>query len=267
MKARPEIGVLFTEGTNCDHETIEALEAVSAAAERVHVSEVEAGGQDLGDYEALVIPGGFSYGDDIASGKVLAVELETQLADQLRDFTERDEKPVIGICNGFQVLVRSGLLPEGSIDAEQRVTLAHNDSDRFECRWVRIGYEADNNCVFLEDMPDSFMFQARHGEGRLVVPSEELRELKENRQIVFQYTDAEGRPTESYPANPNGSAEGITGITDRRGRILGMMPHPERSIEPRQHPHYDRIRINGGSEPLTPGRQVFEQLVGYVRNG
>lgn len=266
MKGRPEIGVLFTEGTNCDRETIEALQAASATAERVHVSEVEAGGQDLEDYEALVVPGGFSYGDDVASGKVLAVELETQLAGQLRDFTERDEKPVIGICNGFQTLVRSGLLPEGSIDAEQRITLTHNDSNRFECRWVRIGYEVENNCVFLGEMPDSFMLQVRHGEGKLVVPSEELRELKEGRQVVFRYTDEGGQPTESYPANPNGSAEGITGITDKHGRILGLMPHPERSVEPRQHPHYNRIRASGGSGPLTPGLSIFEQLVGYVRN-
>ncbi|MEX2043265.1 MAG: phosphoribosylformylglycinamidine synthase I [Patescibacteria group bacterium] len=261
MAARPEVGVLFTEGTNCDRETIDALDLAGATGERVHLSELEAGGQDLADYEALVVPGGFSYGDDVASGRVLAVELRTRLAEQLRDFTEKDEKPVVGICNGFQVLVKSGLLPEGSIDADQRLSLTGNDSNRFEWRWTTLGYNRDNNCVFLDGaFPTESSMQVAHGEGKLVVPSDEFRELGENQQVVFQYLDERGHATEEYPWNPNGSVEGVTGITDRTGRILGMMPHPERSIRPEQTPP-DSMGHHG-----VPGRRLFEGLVGYVRN-
>ncbi len=266
MTARPEVAVLFTDGTNCDRETIEAFNLAGADARRVHVSELEAGGQDLADYEALAIPGGFSYGDDVASGKVLAVELETQLAEQVRVFTEQDEKPVIGICNGFQVLVKSGLLPEGSLDAEQRVTLTDNDSNRFECRWIDLRVNPENRCVFLNELPERLRLQVAHGEGKLVVPSSELRELEENRQIVFQYVDDAGEPTEAFPANPNGSVEGITGITDQTGRILGMMPHPERSVRADQHPDHRLYRVRREPVP-TDGLPLFEQLVGYVRQG
>lgn len=267
MSARPEVAVLFTDGTNCDRETIEAFNLAGADAQRVHVSELEAGGEDLADYEALAIPGGFSYGDDVASGKVLAVELETQLAEQVRAFTERDEKPVIGICNGFQVLVKSGLLPEGSLGAEQRVTLTDNDSNRFECRWVDLRVDPENRCVFLDTDPAEYHYlklQVAHGEGKLVVPSAEWRELELNRQIVFQYVDDAGTPTERYPANPNGSVKGITGITDKTGRILGMMPHPERSVRADQHPNQRRYRVRREPVP-TDGLPIFEQLVEYVR--
>ncbi len=265
MSAKPEVAVLFADGTNCDSETVEALELAGADAERVTVSELEAGTNDLASYEALVIPGGFSYGDDVASGKVMAVELETQLADQLRSFTERDEKPVVGICNGYQVLVKSGLLPEGSIDAEQRLTLARNDSNRFECRWTRVAYNPENNCVFLDEFPETVHFQVAHGEGKLVIPSEGLRELRENEQVVFSYADERGFATESYPENPNGSVEGITAITDKAGRILGMMPHPERSIRSEQHPYAFRIRSWNRGEPGSPGRLFFQGLIDYVR--
>ena len=264
MTARPEVAVLFTDGTNCDRETAQAFELAGAAAERVHVSELEAGSRDLVNYEALAIPGGFSYGDDVASGKVLAVELETQLGEQLRAFTEQDEKPIIGICNGFQVLVKSGLLPEGSLGAEQRVTLTDNDSNRFECRWVDLSVNPENRCVFLNEAPERIRLQVAHGEGKLVVPSAELRELEENRQIVFQYVDDAGTPTERYPANPNGSVKGVTGITDQTGRILGMMPHPERSVRADQHPNHRRYRVHREPVPAD-GLPLFEQMVDYVR--
>lgn len=265
MTARPEVAVLFTDGTNCDRETIEAFNLAGAAAERVHVSELEAGSRDLADYEALAVPGGFSYGDDVASGKVLAVELVTQLGEQLHTFTKNDEKPVIGICNGFQVLVKTGLLPEGSIAAEQHMTLTDNDSNRFECRWVDVSVNPENRCVFLNGLPERMHLQVAHGEGKLVVPSVELQELEENRQIVFQYVDDAGEPTEAHPANPNGSVKGITGVTDKTGRILGMMPHPERSVRVDQNPDQRRYRVRHEPVP-TDGLPLFEQLVEYVRD-
>ena len=251
MIAKPEVAVLKTEGTNCDHESVHAFEVAGARAELVHVTELRSREKKLSDFHIVMIPGGFSYGDHIASGKAFAVELQTQLRPEIEDFVHDREGLALGVCNGFQVLVRGGLLPE-SAKFEQTATLTVNDSGEFECREVLLRAES-NRCVFIEDSEALLRLPVAHGEGKFEAPDQRLRELVENQQVVFRYADEFGVPTEAYPDNPNGSEGGIAGICDETGRILGMMPHPERRI----FDHYP------GKPP--DGQPIFQGMVDYVK--
>jgi len=209
----------------------------------------------LDDFHILALPGGFSYGDDIASGRIFANELRFKLEDSLRKFIA-DGKLIIGICNGFQILVKSGLLP-GTINAGQTASLMINDSGKFESRWVYLKPVGD--CVWTKGLKKIIYLPVAHGEGKFVVNDKQvLSRWNKNKQIVFQYCDAHGKLT-GYPDNPNGSMENIAGITDETGRVFGLMPHPERHIFPAQHPRKDQLK------QAADGLQIFKNGVNFIK--
>ncbi|HOU35724.1 MAG TPA: phosphoribosylformylglycinamidine synthase I [Candidatus Omnitrophota bacterium] len=256
----PRVCVLRTAGTNCDAETAFAFEQAGAAAELVHINRFIQRLKTLDEYHILALPGGFSYGDDISAGKVLANELKYKLAQQLRKFID-DGKLVIGICNGFQVLVKAGLLP-GNASQAQEASLIINDCGCFRDEWVylRPGCPGGaSKCVWTKDLPAVITLPIAHGEGKFVTADEAvMKRLKKNKQIVFQYCDGSGALA-GYPHNPNGSQENIAGICDETGRILGLMPHPERNILETQHP-----RMYAAALRKADGRQIFTNGVVYA---
>lgn len=254
----PRVCVLKTDGINCDEELANAFATAGGRPRTVHVNELRTREDHLRNYQILAIPGGFSYGDDVASGKILALELNSYLGDQINDFVQRQKGLVLGVCNGFQVLVRTGLLPFGTMD-EIQATLSHNDSGHFECRWINLKAEDENACVFLEGMDRTVSYQVAHGEGKFFARQPELDRVEVEELVVFRYSDRLGNPTQEYPLNPNGSLNAIAGITDPTGRILGLMPHPERFIRPTQHPNWRR------KPDLEPqGLPIFEKMVSYA---
>jgi len=215
--------VLSGYGINCEAESKYCVEAAGGAADIVHVNKLIENPAMLGDYNMLFIPGGFSFGDDLGSGKVFANKLKFRIADKLLDFVKSD-KLVLGICNGFQVLVKLGLLPEP--DYIQRVTLTVNDSGHFEDRWVALKANEKSPCIFSKGIR-MMLLPVRHGEGKFVASNEQvLRQLVDSNQVVFQYVDEKGGLA-GYPYNPNGSQLNIAGVCDKSGRVFGMMPHPE----------------------------------------
>jgi phosphoribosylformylglycinamidine synthase len=250
--------VLRTAGTNCDEETRYAFEAVGARAELVHVNNLARGEHRLGDYQILVLPGGFTYGDDVGSGKVFAVELGHVLAEKLTAFVEGGGL-VLGICNGFQVLIKTGLLPDARLApaAERPVTLTHNDSHRFEDRWVWLQADAATRCVFTR--PDERLaLPVAHGEGKVVVRDEAvLQRLRAQGQIVYRYVNEDGSPP-AYPADPNGSVDHIAGLCDPSGRVFGLMPHPERHFFPYQHPGWTRRGLADEGDGVALFRRAVE---------
>ena len=251
----PKILVLRAPGINCERETFDALARVGGDPEYVHVQELLAQPQLLDHYRGFVVPGGFAYGDDIAAGRVLANELRQRVGDRLLGFVNRGGL-VLGICNGFQVLVRVGLLPriDQGEGLRQDVSLTHNLSDRYECRWVRVR-AVSSRCVFV---PANLEMRcpAAHGEGRLVARDDKLQhQLLEDGFRVFAYVDDEGNPTDAFPANPNGSPDATAGLTDSTGRVLGLMPHPDRSYLAHHLPGWRR------DEDLTPENDEGDGLV------
>ncbi len=256
MAAKPKVLVLRAAGTNCDAETAFAFELAGAEAATAHVNRLADGSTKLSDFQMLAIPGGFSYGDDVAAGKILAVELEHRLGDELKGFVGGGGL-VIGICNGFQVLVKTGILPGNpGFSPGEAVTLVSNDSRKFEDRWVTLEV-SETPCVWLRPGTGPIELPVAHGEGRFLPRSDEvLATLKENRQIVVRYVRPDGSEA-AYPENPNGSVEGIAGITDLTGRVFGLMPHPERYVSLRHHPRWTR---GEGREP-GDGVRFFENAV------
>ena len=260
---KPKVCVLRTAGTNCDKETAFAFSKAGALAELVHINSFFCKQNKIDDYQILAIPGGFSYGDDIAAGKILANELRFKLADDMKKFIS-DGKLVIGICNGFQVLVKSGLLP-GNDDLTQEASLIINDSGKFEDRWVYLKssqlpvHGSQRTCVWAKDLPEMIYLPVAHGEGKFVTKDKSVLErLKANGQVVFQYCDENARFA-GYPFNPNGSIDNIAGICDATGRIMGLMPHPERHIEVSQHPRWPKAKREGD------GLAIFRNGVEYAK--
>jgi len=255
---KPKVCILRTAGTNCDQETAFAFSLCGADAELVHINKLAGNKASLLGYHILALPGGFSYGDDIASGKIFANELKYKLGPTLKEFI-REGKLIIGICNGFQILVKSGLLPGNSLLA-QEVSLIINDSGKFEDRWVYLSLGSDESkikCVWTKGLPKVIYLPVAHGEGKFIVKDKKiLSRIKKNGQAVFYYTDSLGRAS-GYPANPNGSVDNIAGICDSTGRILGLMPHPERHILPFQHPGW--VKKSWGE-----GLKIFKNGVEYI---
>jgi phosphoribosylformylglycinamidine synthase subunit PurQ / glutaminase len=250
----PHAIVLRAPGTNCDEEAAYALGLAGAVAETWHINQVIETPAALDRFQILVIPGGFSYGDDLGAGRILATRIATTLGEALRRFHERGGL-VLGICNGFQVLVRSGLLPGGP---SASTTLAANESGRFEDRWVKLLPRAGLSPFVTFSEP--IELPVAHGEGRfLMSDSAAVSALECSGQVVLQYGSPDSRPTQDYPANPNGSAHAIAGVCDPTGRIFGLMPHPERFVEPWHHPRWTR-RANG-SPPRGDGLRIFESAV------
>lgn len=265
VMSSPRVLVLRAPGTNCDKETAFAFEQAGGAARGVHIRELLANPGLLADNQILCIAGGFSYGDDIASGRILGNQLREQLAEELLEFRDAG-KLVLGICNGFQVLMKTGLL---DVDDEQgpQATLAWNNNGRYEARWVHLAVDP-GECVFLRDI-ERIELPVAHAEGKFLVRDEAtLAQLHQAGRLVLRYVDSDepppppsSQPAVAYPANPNGAAADVAGICDTSGRVLGLMPHPERFLFAHQHPQWTRHRLSG----TGAGVKLFENAVAYFR--
>jgi phosphoribosylformylglycinamidine synthase subunit PurQ / glutaminase len=255
--------ILTGYGINCDVETGWAFEMAGAdKIERVHINRVVNGEVSLDDFNIMVFPGGFSFGDHIASGRVLGLKVKKEMGDSLEKFIN-DGKLILGICNGFQVLVKMGILPGRKEEpfGKQTATLAVNDSARYEDRWVTIKCNPSNKSPFLRGI-ESFKVAVRHGEGKFTAHGHCLREVTSSNLIAFQYIDKKGSITTSYPDNPNGSDMAVAGITNYKGNVLGLMPHPEVYINRTQHPSWTREE----NLPETgEGLKIFTNAVNYVK--
>jgi phosphoribosylformylglycinamidine synthase len=261
---KPTTLILRTAGTNCDKETAHAFELAGAAVAYRHVNEVLERPSLMDDYQLLAVPGGFSYGDDIAAGRIFANQIRHHLADAFNRFIEA-QKPIIGVCNGFQVLVKTELLP-GPLAGRtgQTSTLTHNNSHRFIDRWVHLSPRS-KKCVWTRDLPSVLELPIAHGEGKFVPASEQVRRaLWDQDQVALVYVRPDGSSAGGEaPANPNGSVDDIAGVCDDTGLVFGLMPHPERHVSPLQHPAWTRQR------PLPAegvGSRIFRSAVAYVRD-
>jgi phosphoribosylformylglycinamidine synthase subunit PurQ / glutaminase len=249
--------MLRAPGTNRDGDSKIAFEAAGAAAvDSALVKEITGNEKKLADYQVLMIPGGFTYGDDISAGRIMANEIRLKLGDDIKRFVA-DGKLVLGICNGFQVLVKTGILPGIPGQKSQPVTLTNNDSGRFECRWVYLKANKKSPCVFTKGIEGIYVPIA-HGEGKLAAAPEMVKKLN----IALQYTDENWKLGAGYPYNPNGSVEDIAGICDDSGRIFGMMPHPEDFIRWTQHPRWTREKERGD----LYGLQIFTNAVNWAKS-
>ena len=251
--------VLRAAGINCDMETEHAFELAGAQAQRTHINRIIEDKTLLDKYQIIVFPGGFSYGDDVAAGKILANQIRHHLYEPIRKFID-DGKLVLGICNGFQVLVKTGILPgNNSNNNQQEVTITNNDSGKYEDRWVYLAPQTDN-CVFIEPGRQIYLPVA-HAEGKIVTKDDAaLDQLKSEGHVAFKYVDENGNEG-AYPINPNGSMDSMAGLTDSTGRILGLMPHPERFVRPTHHPHWSRLK----EKPASDGITIFNNAVKYIR--
>jgi phosphoribosylformylglycinamidine synthase I len=234
MMSKVNTLILRAPGTNCDLEASFAFERAGAQVDLVHVDELICHKKSLFNYQIMVLPGGFTYGDDISAGKILANELRLKLGDEIQKFVN-DGRLIMGICNGFQALVKAGMLPESRGGKSQSLTLAGNDSGRFECRWIYLRANKTSPCIFTRGI-DLMYLPVAHGEGKVVIEPERLEELN----VALYYADETGDIQASYPNNPNGSVNNIAGICDATGRIFALMPHPERFIRWTQHPRWTR---------------------------
>lgn len=257
--SKAKVLIVRAPGTNCDNETAYAFQQAGALTELVHINQLIRGEKKLPEYQILVIPGGFTYGDDIAAGKVLANELKVKLGEELQGFIEGG-KLILGICNGFQVLIKAGILPgEGKNGSVLPLTVITNDSARFECRWVHLKVNQESPCIFTRNI-DTLYLPVAHGEGKVVTTPEVLPEL--NLNIVVKYADESGNVTAGYPHNPNGSMANIAGICDISGRIFALMPHPERHVRGTHHPRWTRL----GARKYGDGFQIFQNAVRWAES-
>lgn len=263
MIGNVKVLVLRTAGTNCDKETVFAFKDAGARADLVHINKLFTKEKKLNDYHILALPGGFSYGDDISAGRILANELRLKLGPDLKKFIA-DGKLIIGICNGFQILVKAGLLPalteEDSTKTVQQATLMTNNSGKFEDRWTYL--KVSGRSPWVKDVNNIVYFPVAHGEGKFVTKNENiLQKIKANGQVVFRYcTQDGGKP--DYPDNPNGAQDDIAGITDITGRVLGLMPHPERHYLFTQHPFWTRLEKESR---YGDGAKIFQNGVNYIK--
>lgn len=259
--AQPHVLILRAPGTNCDHETAFAFERAGAKAEVLHVNRTLENPDVFDRFQILCVPGGFSYGDDVAAGRILANQIQHHLFPQLAKFMG-DGKLVLGICNGFQVLIKSGILLEAD-GSGPRATLTWNDSGRYEDRWVQLE-SSGNRSVFLAGI-DRMYLPVAHAEGKFVTRDDEtLVELEQAGRLVLRYrplqpATASREAPVPYPDNPNGSMGNVAGVCDSTGRVLGLMPHPERYIDPVQHPRWTR----GEAGPTGDGLRLFVNAVKY----
>lgn len=253
--ATPRVLILRAPGSNCDAETQFAFEKAGAFAERLHINRLREQPGLLQRYQILVVPGGFTYGDDVAAGKILANQLAHFLGEALRRFRDAD-KLVLGVCNGFQALLKAGLIIPPDEDGPL-ATLTNNASGKFEDRWVYLR-ATPGHCPFLKGY-DRLHLPVAHGEGNFICREGWiLKGLEQAGQAVLRYVDAEGRPG-PYPINPNGSRGDVAGVCDLTGRVLGLMPHPERHVLPTQHPRWTRL----GLAEEGDGLRLFRNGVGY----
>jgi phosphoribosylformylglycinamidine synthase len=265
--AVPSVLILRAPGTNCDWETAFAFERAGAKTELIHVNRLLEDPRLFARFQVLCIPGGFSYGDDVAAGRILGNQIQRHLAEQMVELKAQG-KLILGICNGFQVLIKSGVLLDDHPEQGLPATLTYNDSGKFEDRWVQLGVQGGKS-VFLAGI-DAMYLPVAHAEGKFVARDEEaLGQLNANDQLVLRYLrlngergsaeGASGSAAVPYPDNPNGSVADVAGICDTTGRVLGLMPHPERHIDPTHHPRWTR----GEAGDVGDGLQVFVNAVRY----
>ncbi len=267
-KTKPRSLILFGNGINCEYETAHAHKLAGFKPDLMHINVLGENALEIHNYSFIHLPGGFLDGDDLGSAKAQAVkwkyqkikDSEKRFIDELVRFVQ-EGKIILGICNGFQLLVKTGLLP--AIDGnygKQSVTLTFNDSGRFEDRWVDIKTNQFSNCIFTKGM-DKIYLPVRHGEGKLVSENEDVLDmLQEKGHIVMQYVDEQGNATKEYPCNPNGSVKAIAGLCDSTGRIFGLMPHPEAYIYYTQHPRWTREDVRNKEN----GLKIFNNAFKYV---
>ncbi len=268
-KREPKSLVLFGNGINCEYETAYANRLAGFSADLMHIDEMMENPKSIHKYAFINFPGGFLDGDDLGSAKAQAVKWKYQIMrgsgerflDELIKFVYRN-KIIIGICNGFQLLVKTGLLPgmEGQY-GKQTVTLTSNDSGKFEDRWVNLKVNELSHCIFTKDM-DKIYLPVRHGEGKCVIDTPENRDtmIKEG-HIAMQYADETGAVTHVYPYNPNGSDNAIAAFCDHTGRIFGLMPHPEAFVHYTQHPRWTRERLDVEGDGLKIFRNAYKYIL------
>jgi len=270
MKPVPVL-IVTGDGLNCERETAYAFQIAGAEPRLVHISDLLSGRTKLADYQILAFVGGFSNGDHLGAGTVQASRFRLQLRDELEHFAAA-KKAMIGICNGFQTLVKLGMLPGPAKGAAaggwtQTATITANDSGRFEDRWVHLLMNPSSPCVWTQGLKRLFL-PVRHGEGKFFTDRPELLgELERSGRIVARYSDAACREAVmTYPENPAGSLGAVAGLCDAGGTVFGLMPHPEAYISPYSHPTWTRVRALGGELPcLGEGAEIFIRGVAYAR--
>ncbi len=255
----PRVLIVRAPGTNCDVETAAAIASVGGSPEPATLQDIRLGRVKILDYAMAVFPGGFSYGDDLGAGKVLAAHVKAYMAD-LRHFV-RQKRPVLGVCNGFQALVKAGVLPCGA-NSESSASFAANDSGRFEARWVHLRLNTQSSSLFFRGLPEMIELPVAHGEGKLVLKSpRQLEDMKKSHCIAMQYVSDDGKLA-GYPANPNGSIFNIAALSNSEGNCLGMMPHPERFTAIYHHPNWTRQTFF----KHCAGLEIFRNAVDYCRS-
>jgi phosphoribosylformylglycinamidine synthase len=255
--ATPRVLILRAPGANRDVDARFAFESAGAAADLVHINRLRERPALLQKYQVLTVPGGFTYGDDVAAGKILANQLAHFLGDALRKFRNAD-KLILGICNGFQAILKAGLLVPPDDDGPV-ATLTANSHGRFEDRWIYL-QSTPNRCPFLTGI-ERMHLPIAHGEGRFLCRTAwQLEGLQQAGQVVLRYVDESGQPGD-FPVNPNGSQNDIAGICDTTGRVLGLMPHPENHVLPTQHPRWTRR----GLAPEGDGLALFRNAVRFFQ--
>ncbi|MDG1875123.1 MAG: phosphoribosylformylglycinamidine synthase I [Mariniblastus sp.] len=255
--SKPKVLILRAPGTNCDQETAFAFDLAGGHSEFTHINQLIENPSIINDYQILCLPGGFSYGDDIAAGRILGSQMQSRLFEVLSDFHAQG-KLILGICNGFQILIKSGfLLPTD--DDGLPATLTWNDSGRFVDCWVNLKSN-NEKCVFLKDVEEMYLPIA-HAEGKFVPRNDSiLNQLTSNHQLALTYCRPGGLNGHvPYPHNPNGSTAHVAGVCDETGRIFGLMPHPERHIDPTHHPRWTREGLAEKGDGLI----VFENAINY----
>ncbi|HLP41622.1 MAG TPA: phosphoribosylformylglycinamidine synthase subunit PurQ [Fibrobacteria bacterium] len=264
---KPRIAIITGYGINSDNELAQSFTLAGGDPRRVHINDLIDRKAALSDFDILAVPGGFSFGDHIASGRVFANKLKHALAEDLARAAER-KVPMIGICNGFQVLVKLGILPGGvrpSGDFEQDATLTYNDSGRFEDRWCHLSADPKSNSVWTRGIRTIYL-PIRHGEGKFIPrDASVLAALKAGGQVALRYCDASGTcpvdASTAYPCNPNGSVDNIAGVSSPDGLIFGLMPHPEAHMLATNHPQWQKLGLKGEGE----GVRIFRNAVEYVK--
>ena len=276
MSDNVRVAVLFGFGINCDRETAAVFDMVGGTSERLHVNNLVQGNRSLEEFDILAVPGGFSFGDHLGSGRLLGNRLRFALRDQLQTFVNSG-KPIIGICNGFQALVKTGLLPgpeSASLEPDliQRASLTLNNTGRYEDRWVTLEFDSESPCIWTKGI-QRIECPVRHGEGRFVMPTDaDLDRLSTNHQLTVRYVDPLTKSGSGlsddllpFPLSPNGSMRNIAGICDPTGLVFGLMPHPEAFYTMWLHPEHTSMNLEDDQWEGS-GLQIFRNAVEYVRS-